>query len=143
MADAVRACETALGDARADEEARQRLVGELGHTHRQFGDLLARAVPEDAEDDTIRALLEEALTQVVEAVVVFASLGDGALDARTGAELAAGRLAADLGRPAEAAARARAVLDAYGNTDGAGDEVAQARRTEAEQLLGLMEEQDS
>ncbi|RRR86817.1 tetratricopeptide repeat protein [Streptomyces sp. RP5T] len=143
MADAVRACETALGDARADEEARQRLVGELGHTHRQFGDLLARAVPEDAEDDTIRAVLEEALTQVVEAVVVFASLGDGALDARTGAELAAGRLAADLGRPAEAAARARAVLDAYGNTDGAGDEVAQARRTEAEQLLGLMEEQDS
>ncbi|MFJ6390797.1 tetratricopeptide repeat protein [Streptomyces sp. NPDC091972] len=138
MADAVRACEAALGDARADEAARQRLVGELGHTHRQFGDLLARSVPEDAEDDSIRAVLEEALAEVVEAVVVFASLGDDGLDARTGAELAAGWLAADLSRPVEAAARARAVLDAYGDTDGA-DATARARRSEAEQMLGLME----
>lgn len=141
MADAVGECEAALGDARADEEARQRLVGELGHTHRQFGDLLARSVPEDAEDDSIRAVLEEALAQVVEAVVVFASLGDGALDARTGAELAAGWLAADLSRPAEAAARARAVLDAYADAEAAG-ETTRARRAEAEQLLGLMAEQD-
>ncbi|WP_053852881.1 hypothetical protein [Streptomyces sp. NRRL B-24085] len=138
MADAVRACEAALGDARADEAARQRLVGELGHTHRQFGDLLARSVPEDAEDDSIRAVLEEALAEVVEAVVVFASLGDDALDARTGAELAAGWLAADLSRPAEAAARARAVLDAYGDTDRA-DATARARRSEAEQMLSLTE----
>ncbi|WP_406123774.1 tetratricopeptide repeat protein [Streptomyces canus] len=147
MAEAVRECEVALGETQAEEAAWQRLVGELGHTHRQFGDLLARSVPEDAEDDSIRAVLEESLAQVVEAIVVFASLGDEALDARTGAELAAGWLAADLSRPAEAKARARAVLDAYGGADGSGeardDETARARRAEAEQMLGLMEEQDS
>ncbi|MFF1305905.1 tetratricopeptide repeat protein [Streptomyces sp. NPDC058307] len=149
MADAVRECEDALGDAEADEAARQRLVGELGHTHRQFGDLIARCVSEDAEDDSIRAVLEEALAQVVEAVVVFASLGDDALDARTGAELAAGWLAIDLGRPTEAAARARAVLDSYGDSyddaDGAdgADGTAQARRAEAGQLLELMEGQNN
>jgi len=55
---------------------------------------------------------------------------------RTGAELAAGRLEADLGRPAEAAARARAVLDAYGHEeDDEEDEAAQARRAEARHLL--------
>ncbi|MFF7564792.1 tetratricopeptide repeat protein [Streptomyces pseudovenezuelae] len=140
MADAVRECEAALSGAADDEEQRQRLVGELGHTHRQFGDLIARSVPEDAEDDVIRAVLEAALAQVVEAIVVFASLGDDALDARTAAELAAGWLAADLSRPAQAAARARAVLDAYRDTDGS-DDTAQARRAEAEQLLGLMEGQ--
>ncbi|WP_329267766.1 tetratricopeptide repeat protein [Streptomyces pseudovenezuelae] len=140
MADAVRECEAALGGAADDEEQRQRLVGELGHTHRQFGDLIARSVPEDAEDDVIRAVLEAALAQVVEAIVVFASLGDDALNARTAAELAAGWLAADLSRPAQAAARARAVLDAYRDTDGS-DDTAQARRAEAEQLLGLMEGQ--
>jgi tetratricopeptide (TPR) repeat protein len=147
MTEAVRECEAALGETQAEEEAWQRLVGELGHTHRQFGDLLARSVPEDAEDDSIRAVLEESLAQVVEAIVVFASLGDEALDARTGAELAAGWLAADLSRPAEAAARARAVLDAYGGTDGSGeardDETARTRRAEAEQMLGLMEEQEN
>jgi tetratricopeptide (TPR) repeat protein len=140
MADAVRECEAALGDVRADEEARQRLVVELGHTRRQFGDLLARSVPEDSEDDSIREVLEEALAEVVEAIVVFASLGDDALDARTGAEIAAGRLAADLGRPAEAAARARAVLDACADAD---DGTALVRRVEAEQLLGLVEGRDS
>ncbi|MFF0018232.1 tetratricopeptide repeat protein [Streptomyces sp. NPDC005374] len=143
MTDAVRECEAALADGRADEEARQRLVTELAHTHRQFGDLLARSVAEDAEDDSIRAVLEEALAQVVEAVVVFASVGDDALDARTGAELAAGWLAADLSRPAEAAARARAVLDAYGEArDTRDDETARARRAEAGQLLELMEAQE-
>ena len=121
MAEAVRECEAALGDAGTDEEARRRLVGELGHTHRQFGDLLARSVTEDAEDDSIQAVLEEALAQVAEAIVLFASLGADALDARTGAELAAGWLAADLSRPAEAAARARAVLAAYGAVAVAGD----------------------
>lgn len=144
MACAVRECEEALGAAEADEEARQRLVAELGHTRRQFGDLLARSVAEDAEDDSIRAVLEEALAQVAEAIVVFASLGDDALHARTGAELAAGWLAADLSRPAEAAARARAVLAAYAGADEdehGDDETAQARRAEADQLLQLMEEQ--
>ncbi|NEB03029.1 tetratricopeptide repeat protein [Streptomyces sp. SID13726] len=172
MADAVRECETALEAARDDAEARQRLVGELGHTHRQFGDLLARSVAEDAEDDSIRAVLEEALAQMTEAIVVFTSVGEDALDARTGAELAAGWLAADLSRPEEAAARARAVLAAYGGggDDGterdrrdvgdateqvrpdvrdttrqdrpdAHDTTAQARRAEARQLLGLIEEE--
>ena len=140
MAGAVRECQAALGTAGTDEEARQRLVAELGHTHRQFGDLLARSATEDADDDSIRAALEDALSQVTEAIAVFASLGDDALDSRTGAELAAGWLEADLARPTRAAARARAVLAAY---DGAGDEdeTAQGRKTEAEQMLQVVEEQ--
>ncbi|MGI5458262.1 tetratricopeptide repeat protein [Streptomyces sp. CA-249302] len=140
MAAAVRECESVLGDGVDDEEARERLVAELGHTHRQFGDLLARSAAEDADDDSIRAALEEALAQVGEAVAVFASLGDDALHSRTGAELAAGWLESDLSRPARAAARARAVLAAY---DGAGDAdgTAQERRTEAEQMLQVVEEQ--
>ncbi|TQJ90258.1 tetratricopeptide repeat protein [Streptomyces sp. SLBN-31] len=139
MAGAVHECEAAAG-ATADEEARERLVAELGHTRRQFGDLLARSAAEDADDDAIRATLEEALSQVVEAAAVFASLGDGALDSRTGAELAAGWLESDLGRSARAAARARGVLAAYDGADGA-DETAQARRVEAEQMLQVAEEQ--
>ncbi|MGW6642762.1 tetratricopeptide repeat protein [Streptomyces iakyrus] len=141
MAEAVRECEAAR-EAAGDEESRQQLVAELGHTHRQFGDLLARSAPEDAEGATVREVFEEALAQVVRAAEVFASLGDGALHSRTGAELAAGRLEADLGRPADAVARARAVLAAYEGHGGAeaGDgegEVVRARRAEAEQLLRL------
>ncbi|MEU0408782.1 tetratricopeptide repeat protein [Streptomyces griseorubiginosus] len=132
MAEAVRECEAALGDTGTDEEARLRLIGELGHTHRQFGDLLARSVTEDAEDEAIQAVLEEALDQVAESIVLFASLGDDALDARTGAELAAGWLAADLSRPAEAAARARAVLAAYDAGGGEGDGTARSRRDAAD-----------
>jgi tetratricopeptide (TPR) repeat protein len=138
MAGAVRECEAALETA-ADEEARQRLVAELGHTHRQFGDLLARPVGENAEDGSIQAPLEEALAQVVRAIEVFAPLGDAALHSRTGAELAAGWLEADLGRPAEATARARAVLAAYDGRD-ADDEAVRGRRAEAERMLQLMEE---
>jgi tetratricopeptide (TPR) repeat protein len=138
MAGAVRECEAALGTAPDDEETRLRLVAELGHTHRQFGDLLARSAAEDAEDDTIRAVLEEALAQVAEAIVVFSALGPEALPSRTGAELAAGWLEADLSRPADAAARARAVLAAYAGDQ---DETAQARRSEARQLLDVVEEQ--
>ncbi|MFE9031975.1 tetratricopeptide repeat protein [Streptomyces iakyrus] len=140
MADAVRECEAAR-EAAGDEESRQQLVAELGHTHRQFGDLLARSAPEGAP---VREVFEEALAQVVRAAEVFASLGDGALHSRTGAELTAGRLEADLGRPADAVARARAVLAAYQGHGGAeaadGDgegEVVRARRAEAEQLLRL------
>ncbi|WP_328356304.1 tetratricopeptide repeat protein [Streptomyces sp. NBC_00445] len=139
MAGAVRDCATAR-DATADEESRQRLTAELGHTHRQFGDLLARSATEDAEDDSIRATLEEALCQMLDAVTVFAAAGDDALHARTGAELAAGWLEADLSRPDRAAARARAVLVAYDGADD-GDETAQARRAEADQMLQLMQEQ--
>ncbi|MFD8217368.1 tetratricopeptide repeat protein [Streptomyces sp. NPDC059697] len=108
-------------------EARHRLVAELGHTHRQFGDLVARSVPDDAQ---------EALGHYTRAISVFGSLGDDALDARTGAELAAGWLEADLLRPAAAAARARAVLSAYAGVDG---EAAEARRAEAENMLGVTE----
>ncbi|MFJ4357795.1 tetratricopeptide repeat protein [Streptomyces massasporeus] len=144
MTEAVRECEAAR-EAAPDEESRQHLVAELGHTHGQFGDLLARSALEDAEDAPVRDLFEEALAQVVQAVGVFASLGDGALHSRTGAELAAGRLEADLDRPADAVARARAVLAAYEGYDGAvtgdGDgEAVRARRAEAEQLLRLLAE---
>ncbi|MGX1543494.1 tetratricopeptide repeat protein [Streptomyces adustus] len=152
MTDALHACETAL-PAADDEEARERLVTELGHTHRQFGDLLARSVVEDAGDESIHGVFEEALSQMAEAVVVFGSLGPGARHSRTGAQLAAGWLEADLGRPADAAARARAVLEAYSGTSSDGrsedasdgtagdDETAQARRAEARQLLQVLEEQ--
>ncbi|MEV7887991.1 tetratricopeptide repeat protein [Streptomyces sp. NPDC002817] len=144
MAAAVRECEEALGADAADEEARQRLVAELGHTHRQFGDLLARSAAEDDDDDSIRAAMEDALSQVTEAIVVFASLGDDALHSRTGAELAAGWLEADLSRPERAAARARAVLaayeayEAYDESDA--DETAPARRAEAQQMLDVLED---
>jgi tetratricopeptide (TPR) repeat protein len=144
MAAAVRECEEGLravsssvgaevveaSDAVAGSDAaerRHRLVAELGHTHRQFGDLVARSVPDDAE---------EALAHYTRAISVFASLGEDALDARTGAELAAGWLEADLLRPAAATARARAVLSAYTGRDG---EAAQARRAEAENMLGMTE----
>ena len=145
MAEAVRVCEAALqplsGDASAtpeDEEARHDLVAELGHTHRQFGDMLARSVPDDAEPAIAHPLFEEALAHITRAVSVFASLGDDSLDARTDAELAAGWLEADLHRPAAAAARARAVLSAYG---AAADDTARARCTEAERMLELMSAQ--
>jgi tetratricopeptide (TPR) repeat protein len=141
MADAVRECEAALGAAADDEETRRRLVAELGHTRRQFGDLLARSAAEDAEDDSIRSVLEEALSQVAEAIVVFTALGADALPSRTGAELAAGWLEADLSRPSNAAARARAVLSAYAENKEDEDETARSRRAEARQLLGVVEEQ--
>ncbi|MFD0007099.1 tetratricopeptide repeat protein [Streptomyces sp. NPDC127178] len=139
MASAVEECRAAL-EAVDDDEARERLVAELGHTHRQFGDLLARSATEDAEDESIRTALDEALSQVTKAVAVFASLGEDALHSRTGAELAAGWLEADLSRPAEAAARARAVLVAYDGHD-EGDEAAQGRRAEAGQMLQVVQEQ--
>ncbi|MFC9286200.1 tetratricopeptide repeat protein [Streptomyces sp. NPDC057052] len=140
MADAVGECADAL-EVADDEETRLRLVFELGHTHRQFGDLLARSATEDADDDSIRAAMDEALCQMSEAVAVFVSLGAAALPPRTGAELAAGWLETDLGRPAEAAARARAVLAAYADAEtdpgfeGGDEETVRARRAEAEQLL--------
>jgi len=139
MAGAIEECEAALL-VTDDQEARQRLTGELGHTHRQFGELLARSVAEEAEDTAIQTAFEDALTQTAESVTVFAALGEGAVHTRTGAELAAGWLEADLSRPADAAARARGVLKAYEGADD-GDETVRARRAEAEQLLQLMEEQ--
>ncbi|MFG2132014.1 tetratricopeptide repeat protein [Streptomyces sp. NPDC048751] len=142
MTAAVHAC-VAARDATDDEEARQRLTDELGHTHRQFGDLLARSVAEDAEDGSIQDAFQEGLARLAEAIDVFASLGDGALDSRTGAELAAGWLEADLGHPARAEAHARAVLAAYAAVADADDAdgTAVARRAEAEQLLQVVAEQ--
>ena len=141
MASAINACTAAL-DSADDEEARRLLVAELGHTHRQFSDLLARSATEDAEDESIRAALEAALAQVTQAVAVFAALGDDALHNRTGAELAAGWLEADLSRPERAAAPARAVRAAE---EGRGEAArgARERRAEAEQMLQVMEEQDA
>ncbi|MFF4489106.1 tetratricopeptide repeat protein [Streptomyces sp. NPDC001544] len=136
MAEAVRECAAALEET-DDPEDRERLAAELGHTHRQCGDLLARSVSEDAEDAAIRAAFEDALTQMTRAVAAFASIGAGALHSRTAAELAAGWLEADLSRPTEAAARARAVLAAYAGADGTDDTV-EARRAEAEQLLDVL-----
>ncbi|WP_258055571.1 hypothetical protein [Streptomyces sp. Ru62] len=142
MARAVRECDTAL--AAAEEAAdREELATELGGTHRQFAELLVRSAPEEAADaeeageagdPAIRAAFEAALEELSRAVAVFATLGAAGLHHRTGAELAAGRLEADLGRPARAAARARGVLAAY---EGAGerDETARARREEAAHLL--------
>ncbi|WP_330348295.1 tetratricopeptide repeat protein [Streptomyces sp. NBC_00582] len=142
MAGAVEECVDALAVTEEDEEARLRLVAELGHTHRQFGDLLARSAAEDADDDSIREALEEALSQMAEAVAVFVALDGDAVHARTGAELAAGWLETDLGRPVEAAARARAVLRAYADADDEEDDgTAEGRRAEAEQLLQVALEQ--
>ncbi|MFJ8632941.1 tetratricopeptide repeat protein [Streptomyces sp. NPDC093568] len=138
MASAVGECRAAL-EAADDAEARERLTVELAHTHRQFGDLLARSATEDAEDESIRTALEDALSQVTEAITVFAALGEDALHDRTGAELAAGWLEADLSRPSDAAARARAVLAAYAGA-AEDDEAARERRGEAEQMLEVVEE---
>ncbi|MEU7059622.1 tetratricopeptide repeat protein [Streptomyces sp. NPDC046197] len=137
MTAAVRECRAAL-DSVDDEEARLRLVAELGHTHRQFADLLARYGAEAAKDDAIRGAFEEALAQVDRAAGTFASLGETALHERTGAELAAGRLEVDLGRPGAGAARARAVLAAYEGADD-GDATVQSRRAEAGRLLNVPE----
>ncbi|MFD0317492.1 tetratricopeptide repeat protein [Streptomyces flavalbus] len=139
MADALGVCAAALADA-ADEEARQRLTEELGHTHRQFGDLLARSSAEDAEDGSIQEAFEGALAQMTRAAEAFAALGPDALHSRTGAELAAGWLEADLGRPADATARARTVLQVYAGAPD-DDETVRSRRAEAEQMLQLTTEQ--
>jgi len=134
MAEAVRECEAAQGSA-ADDAARERLAAELGHTCRQFGDLVARSVEDEDDAEAIGAAFEEALAHVTRAVSVFTSLGDSGLDLRTGAELAAAWLEADLHRPAEALARARGVLSAYGDRE---DETARARCAEAQRMLELM-----
>ncbi|MBX7550627.1 tetratricopeptide repeat protein [Streptomyces sp. NPDC004232] len=140
MAQAVRTCEGAL-EAAADPVVREQLTAELGATHRQFGDLLARSATEEAEeveDSVIQGVFEAALAQMDRAATLFGALGADGLASRTGAELAAGWLEADLGRPAAAAARARAVLEAYENADqDAGDETVRERRAEAAQLLEL------
>ncbi|EFF93296.1 conserved hypothetical protein [Streptomyces sp. e14] len=136
MADAVAECRAALGGA-ADDEERFRLTDELGSSHQQFGELLARCAADEDE-----ALLAEALSQTEQAVAVFAGLGPAARHDRTGAQLTAARLAADLGRLAEATAHARAVLTACDDATapGPGDDLTAARRADASRLLRLLEE---
>ncbi|MPY40969.1 tetratricopeptide repeat protein, partial [Streptomyces phyllanthi] len=145
MAEAVAECEAVLAagafgaledseEGEGAEEARQQMVAELGQSYRQFGDLVARSAPEDAEAAEVRPVFEEALGHMTRAIDTYGSLGEAALDPRTGAELAAGWLEADLHRPAEASARARGVLAAYEGREG---EVAEARRAEAERMVEL------
>ncbi|MFJ8790160.1 tetratricopeptide repeat protein [Streptomyces sp. NPDC102462] len=140
MTEAVREC-AAAREAAGDGPARHRLTFELAHTHRQFGDLLARSVAEEADDDAIRAAFEDALSQITLAIEVFAVQAGEALHERTGAELAAGWLEADLGRPTAAALRARTVLEAYAGADEA-DRTVRERRAEAAQMLDLATRQE-
>ncbi|MFF8534720.1 tetratricopeptide repeat protein [Streptomyces sp. NPDC015532] len=128
-----------LGLEGEDAETARRLTAELGHTHRQFGDLVARSVPDDAEEAVAREAFEEALGHMVRAITVFTSLGDSLLGARTGAELAAGRLEADLGRHEAASARARTVLAVCDRLDA---EIAGTRRAEAEKMRELTKKAD-
>ncbi|MFF3162590.1 tetratricopeptide repeat protein [Streptomyces sp. NPDC003273] len=135
MAQAVRECEHAL--EAAEPAARHAFTAELANTHLQFGDLLVRSAAED--DEAAEDALEAALARMERAAELFGTLGAEGLHDRTGAELAAGRLEADLGRPAGAAARARGVLAAYPHTD-TPDDTAHARRTEARELLDALSE---
>ncbi|MGV9404579.1 tetratricopeptide repeat protein [Streptomyces sp. NPDC003667] len=135
MAQAVRECEHALETA--EPAARHAFTAELANTHLQFGDLLVRSAAGD--DEAAEEALEAALARMERAAELFGTLGAEGLHDRTGAELAAGRLEADLGRPAGAAARARGVLAAYPHTD-TPDDTAHARRTEARELLDALSE---
>ncbi|MFD1658346.1 tetratricopeptide repeat protein [Streptomyces caeni] len=138
MAQAAQECASAAASA-ADDDTRDGLLTELGHTHRQFGDLIARSAGEEADEETMRTAFDEALRHLTEAIAAFESLGPGARDARTGAELAAGWLEADLRRPDAASARARAVLSAYEDAEADSDaETARARRAEAQRMLELV-----
>lgn len=141
MTAALRECEQALDAvedaAEGSEEAgvRVAVVAELGQTHRQFGDLVARSVPDGAEPDDARREFEEALAHVNRAAQVLGSAGEALADARRGAELAAGWLEADLGRPAEAVTRAQRVLKAYETRE---DDMARARTEEATRMVRVL-----
>ncbi|MFF0727181.1 tetratricopeptide repeat protein [Streptomyces sp. NPDC004134] len=154
MADAERELTTALatteapggldaaetGGTRVRGGRRDVLLAELAATHRQTGDLITAAVggtphdPDESGAAAARAAYEEGLTHVVRAVAGFAELGPDCRDEYTGAQLLAAWLEADLGRPGEAARRARAVLAAYPDDDTATGTV-ESRRDEARALL--------
>ncbi|MET7613125.1 tetratricopeptide repeat protein [Streptomyces seoulensis] len=123
MARAVRVCGEALAEA-DDPLEEARLTTELGHTHRQFGELLAAVAEERVE----------ALAELERSAALFAGLGTDGLHGRTGAELAAAALESELGRTAEARARARGVLAAYEGAD-ATDDTVRLRRETASRLL--------
>ncbi|BDM69236.1 hypothetical protein HEK616_27230 [Streptomyces nigrescens] len=128
--------------ASADEERRTRLRWELAATHRQTAELLvgARASepgdPEDDDDDgdggadggTVQRAYEDALGHVEKAIAVYAALGEAGRREHNSARLRAGWLEADLGRHSAARARARTVLDDYGDADGTADGDADGER---------------
>ncbi|MFF7212605.1 tetratricopeptide repeat protein [Streptomyces sp. NPDC008238] len=136
MAEAAAVAEEALAAATAagDGAAAAQLRAELAGTHRQTGELIVRACPgEPGEEDTdgsARAAYEEGLACAERAIALF---GPG--PARSAAQLMAAWLEADLGRPAAAAERARAVIALYAGEDGSGDEVAAQRLAEARSVL--------
>ncbi|MGW8950846.1 tetratricopeptide repeat protein [Streptomyces sp. NPDC055709] len=124
MSAAEKECEQALADA-DDPASGARLLAELADTHRQTGELISG----QGEGSETYA---EALPYVEQAIAGFEEAGEDFADLRTGAQLMAAWLEADLGATDSATARARAVLAAYAT---ASDETAESRRAEAEQLL--------
>lgn len=141
MAEAVGECEAVLGagpfgDSDGGQEAHRQMLAELGQSCRQFGELVARSVPAEADAAGVRPAFEEALGHLARAIDAYGALGEAGLDARTGAELAAGWLEADLRRPGDAAERAQGVLSAY---EGVSGDTAEARRAEAGRMLELTE----
>ncbi|MFD8547172.1 tetratricopeptide repeat protein [Streptomyces sp. NPDC059649] len=145
MATAERLLTEALAE-RTDDDRRTRLRRELADTHRQTAELLVRArasEPGDEDDDgTARRAYEEALGHAEKAVAGYAALGGAGRHDHNAAQLTAGWLEARLGRRSAAGARARTVLDDYGDTDGTAEEDAggeretvQRRRAAARALL--------
>ncbi|GGW57964.1 tetratricopeptide repeat protein [Streptomyces xantholiticus] len=133
MAAAARECESALaataGDG--DEEAPARLRAELADTYRQTGDLIASSC-EESEGPRRRAAYEEALGFVLRAVTVFEEAGEQFTDLRTGAQLMAAWLHAELSDGSAARALACGVLAAYADVSG---EVPSSRCAEAKAVL--------
>ncbi|MFI6349815.1 tetratricopeptide repeat protein [Streptomyces sp. NPDC050560] len=157
MAAAVAVCDEALA-AVPDQEGDRRTetLTELGNTHEQFGRLIARfsAGLPGPDDPAATRAFEDALAHLGLAIAAYTEAGEDALHYRTDAELTAGDLELDLGRPEAARARARWVLAAYEPTgaDGAADEdapapeddpVVQQRRETARRLLSLATSEDA
>lgn len=168
MTRALEECEAAVAaagtDAGADADVRRSLVAELADSYQQFGGLLTRATAgeeeadhEDEEGagntdgngagagkhDAVHTRLEEALTLMTHAVTTYATLGEAALHPRTGAEITAAWIEADLDRRTEAEARAHAVLDAYGDVpEDSDDRTVRTRRRQVEQLLAFLDREE-
>ncbi|MEV6011133.1 tetratricopeptide repeat protein [Streptomyces sp. NPDC051976] len=118
-------------DAAASEHDAAHLRVDLADTYRQTGEIIVRAA--DATDEPAPAVaLEEALACAELAISTLAPLGADARDDRTSAALMAAWLEADLGRPAAAAARARAVSTEYAAAPGP---IGDSRRAEASAIL--------
>ncbi|UYQ64638.1 tetratricopeptide repeat protein [Streptomyces peucetius] len=133
MAAAATECESALAAAGSagDADVLARLRAELADTHRQTGDLIASSCDEP-EGPRRRAAYEEAVGFVLRAVAAFEEAGEDFTDLRTGAQLMAAWLHADLSDAAAARGLARAVLAVYADGDG---EVPSSRCAEARAVL--------